>query len=669
MKLFDTFQVILVATTAISVLAQEGPLPVSDDVKAPTKKLREYLTKSTCYARGDGSEPDMIEQCKGICFPNPDPKTLSASSCWLSGSLWLDGSSAKPLEDQFNNIPFLTLVGTAIKGGYCSCNDPVILFAGDFFIKAVTEAGKVIEKVVCPALQALDIIIEFGSLAIPPPGKAIQGGMIAAIKTAKAYKYAHEAQDAAQEWANMIFGGLSTSEAAGCGKPPFSLAKLAAKFFEIANVPDATLPGGIDYRTLPCPKGGCRGTKEGDNPQERPQDRPKSDAPSKTDSTSEISATASKSTSEFTPKATQTADCKAIVKKLERESTAEKAQIARTLHDRRLVGKRSKKSGKACKLNKRNRNSGWNLHSNSYPSNPIKEANPENPDMGFDSQAYGWSESNTCDSFDWGRAHFTTDDEDAYQTEHILEWSVITNFFTQLNDQYKKDQFEHPKPAANKRKVNFCEYWEESWKFHRDVDGRPTQVMNNPAPQSGAKMFDPKKSIYKENDMVKLIKWSMNEPQVNSPREAIYRIRSVIGVFKYMQEPEIAKIFKDEKIRIGIVIDGIDKNLPKTPRVEDGITYVPWTTLGLGVKWDNYMDEVFKNAKGKGTKFIEDNIQRLKDEYTTQKAKDAAKDDTKKKDNDRKNIAEFRKAREDIEKILVDLEKTWSESKNWNKPW
>jgi hypothetical protein len=92
-------------------------------------------------------------------------------------------------------------------------------------------------------------------------------------------------------------------------------------------------------------------------------------------------------------------------------------------------------------------------------------------------------------------------------------------------------------------------------------------------------MFDPEKSIYEENDMAKLIKWSMNEPQVKNPREAIYRIRSVIrsviGVFKYMQEPEIAKIFKDAKVGIGIVIDGIDKNLPKTPRGEDGITYVP----------------------------------------------------------------------------------------------
>lgn len=169
--------------------------------------------------------------------------------------------------------------------------------------------------------------------------------------------------------------------------------------------------------------------------------------------------------------------------------------------------------------------------------------------------------------------------------------------------------------------------------------------------------------------MVKSIKWSMGKSNINGPRDAIYRIRCVIGVFKYMQEPEIAKIFKDEKIRIGIVIDGIDKNLPKTPRIENGVTYTPWKTLGLGAKWDTYMDEVFKTAKTKGTKFVEENIQRLKNEYTTQKAKDAAKDDTKKKDKDRQSIAQFRKAREDVEKILVDLEKTWSESKNWNKPW
>lgn len=144
--------------------------------------------------------------------------------------------------------------------------------------------------------------------------------------------------------------------------------------------------------------------------------------------------------------------------------------------------------------------------------------------------------------------------------------------------------------------------------------------------------------IYTNVDMVKLIerKEQGKKPQ-DAPRESIQRIRSVIGVFHYMQEKEVAKIFKDEKVRIGMVIDGIDKSLAKTPRqVTRGNkrTFAPWTPLDLGPKWDAYMDDVFKAAKDKGTKFVEDNIKRLKDEYTSQKAKDGAIDDPKKSDQE-----------------------------------
>lgn len=48
---------------------------------------------------------------------------------------------------------------------------------GNFFIESVVEAGKILEKVICPALQALDIVMAIGMAAIPPPGKAITGGM------------------------------------------------------------------------------------------------------------------------------------------------------------------------------------------------------------------------------------------------------------------------------------------------------------------------------------------------------------------------------------------------------------------------------------------------------------------------------------------------------------
>jgi hypothetical protein len=193
--------------------------------------------------------------------------------------------------------------------------------------------------------------------------------MIAAVKTAKAYKYAYEAQDAAQEWANMIFGGLSTSQAAGCGVPPFSLAKLAAKFLDFANVPDATLPGGLDYKGLPCPKGGCRGTRQGEKPQDKPQDKPtqaKSEAPpSKTTTTDK----------NWKPSATATANCEAIHKEIENLGPAAKRQISETLHSRRSLHKRAPKDGVICKQKKGASKEDieakeWKIYSFEYPSNP-----------------------------------------------------------------------------------------------------------------------------------------------------------------------------------------------------------------------------------------------------------------------------------------------------------
>jgi hypothetical protein len=39
-----------------------------------------------------------------------------------------------------------------IKTGYCTCDLPIIKILGNFFVKGVKEAGKILEKVVCSAL-------------------------------------------------------------------------------------------------------------------------------------------------------------------------------------------------------------------------------------------------------------------------------------------------------------------------------------------------------------------------------------------------------------------------------------------------------------------------------------------------------------------------------------
>jgi hypothetical protein len=67
--------------------------------------------------------------------------------------------------------------GKKMMTRYCQCDLAILDIAGKFFIDGVTEAGKILEKVICPALQALDIVIAVGTAALPPPGKAITGGM------------------------------------------------------------------------------------------------------------------------------------------------------------------------------------------------------------------------------------------------------------------------------------------------------------------------------------------------------------------------------------------------------------------------------------------------------------------------------------------------------------
>jgi hypothetical protein len=61
--------------------------------------------------------------------------------------------------------------------GKCECNNEVIGFISEFIVRSFEEMGKVLQSVMCPALLALDLIVEVGSAAIPGVGKAITVGM------------------------------------------------------------------------------------------------------------------------------------------------------------------------------------------------------------------------------------------------------------------------------------------------------------------------------------------------------------------------------------------------------------------------------------------------------------------------------------------------------------
>ncbi|KAH5090123.1 hypothetical protein HBI38_042970 [Parastagonospora nodorum] len=665
----------LIHGVILPCLAQDGGIsqpPGLENVKdaAQQKRLLRYWSEYGCYAYGDKSEPNVKDQCREACFPGgitsdvPAGKFVTSSqTCWYNGPE-SDLRSGKPLtEDQKKESPrpckehptdqimhqlTMTLVPT-IKTGYCICDDPIVNILGDFFLESAIETGKVLQKVMCPALLALDLVVELGSAAIPGVGKAITLGMSmppkklhsplltmvgTGIKTAKMFKHAYDAQDAAMEWASMfVEQGFGLASAAGC-KTPFSFSKpdLAKRFLDFADAPDELVPG-LNYDDLPCPKG----KKASKKCKEKIGDHNDSGSSSKTEDNKQSTKTPEQTTltthsptysrisgqtSSSAPSATPTVkvDCAAIGRMdMEafwdefpemKEHTVEKRVIGTTLYSRRLEV-RTPKSGVVCEGTAKTI-----LASKEYPR-------AGDPFMN-NAVAYGFNDLDSCDDYRWGKQ--TNRDKGLYDTEHVLEWSIITGFFNSLNDHPDfKDGFLHPDPESKERgqKVSWhpgtglkktlsCRipilqlvlplkewtFWNKSrlsglqkhipmsmarrkmLQGHTRMSSSYYKAKSTNKSRIGMKMFS-SHAIFDAKKVQTLIqrtntdKFTRRGPKFRQrvypdpfeqPRVVIHRLRSAVGTLLYMQEPEINKIFIAQVDRIGAQLENLENALQKNPR-------------------------------------------------------------------------------------------------------
>jgi hypothetical protein len=81
------------------------------------------------------------------------------------------------------------------------------------------------------------------------------------------------------------------------------------------------------------------------------------------------------------------------------------------------------------------------------------------------------------------------------------------------------------------------------------------------------------------------------------------------------------------------------------------------------------MNEVFTAAKAKGTKFVNDNITLLKQEFTSDVAKERTEDVDSLSDAERDEIAEWGKLRSEVEGYITNLEAEWNSVPDWVRPW
>ncbi|CAN9377082.1 unnamed protein product [Alternaria sp. RS040] len=719
-------------------------------------QLNDYLVDNLCIKYSDGTEQNIKEQCKDVCIPSQSASegqaVVSSQSCIFGDNPWYDTSKMTPLlcgaDEAFN--------GLMIKKGYCSCDLPILEFAGEFFIEGLIEAGKILEKVICPALKALDVVVAIGMAAIPPPGRAITGGMVAAVRSAKAYKYAHEAQDAAQEWADFFLSGANFAEQAGCGPLIPTKDNLIKKAFTpLVDAPDELVPGGMNYEDLPCPKRGCKGCKGpkctngsgnegGDASRTTIQPAPTigSTVPpqvttilSKTSSGSLLSTAAMSSiissSSSMSSTATPSLSCQDLATLDKDEEIVEPEALRRSypvdLTYHRLE-KREPKKGYPC--------DGMLLASFDYPSTSEWGDHPPT--------RYGFNKRNSCDDYS---SDSPDDDESVkYETEHVLEWQTVWRFFDEM-DQLITTKFSHPQPG-NTAKLSFCQYWRESWMAKKQplMEGPSSSPVATPDPAAtpdskstpGAaatsdpvatpdpqtrkrkpsdwlasqypyrtgreemwldemtllekninglvkgRLFNQEKTkdghypqIRDKKKMKDLIEGRTKEKRfknlsldpADQTRIAIQRLRETIGALRYMQDEKVAKIFADQKNRMGAIIGHIDRELHKTPPVyKDDVEGHPWQEQKLEEKWNAYMDNVFSVAKQRATDYMKLNIGVLKDEWNSDKKKDEFKADSNDDQATKDKKKGLKKTQEQTLALIKKLSDEWDKVKDWPKP-
>ena len=187
------------------------------------------------------------------------------------------------------------------------------------------------------------------------------------------------------------------------------------------------------------------------------------------------------------------------------------------------------------------------------------------------------------------------------------------------------------------------------------------------------------RQILDEDNMKALIEGRTEESRYTSlspsdqSRKAIQKLRPMIGALRYMQEDEVAKIFSNQKNRMGAMIGYIDRELHKTPR-EFGrgtaaVVARPWQEQGLEKKWDAYMDNVFAVAKQRATDFMDPHLASLKAEWESSKKTEVSDDfqgDSQAKQTKKKELEQTKK---DMLALIKKTKDEWDKVKDWEMPW
>ncbi|CAI6336774.1 unnamed protein product [Periconia digitata] len=279
---------------------------------------------------------------------------------------------------------------------------------------------------------------------------------------------------------------------------------------------------------------------------------------------------------------------------------------------RRALEKRGKKKGQPCASSSNPDAKKWELKSANFESSGTL-------DKSNSGIWWGWEEPNQQCDYSWSSDYNKDND---YDTEHVMEWQVITDFFATM--QSKGEMFDHPDPRKastdGTKQVDFCTYWYESWNLGNDqaftitISGSDKLTpwdhiaasypsgsnqwkaelialqRNINAPPKSSLFMDDAPLVWKQKDMVP---WIASRDRRGKVLE---RMRLFLGVRKYLSEDEVRKIFKRQKEGMAAILDELDTSMSSHARVESGTTFTPWRKQNFKDQWNSFMDDKWKKA-------------------------------------------------------------------------
>lgn len=172
-------------------------------------------------------------------------------------------------------------------------------------------------------------------------------------------------------------------------------------------------------------------------------------------------------------------------------------------------------------------------------------------------------------------------------------------------------------------------------------------------------------------------------------KEALLRLRQVVGAFLYLREKRINDILVAQVDRIGKQLERIENELVKNPRKEIRkgpidpatqtapdveVTFAAWKKMDLKAAWFGYMDDIYKNRKAVALAEMKKLIGYFKDAFPDSNINKLKADIDKEEKSKKPNQSSLKTMKEDLsyqqqmQKSIDKLDKEWTKAQAWPKP-